>query len=291
MKKKVIKGTATAMVLFSICICIGGCGRFIRKFSDRFPDTRDEEEIYQQVVEDFFQAVDQRDKEAVKELFSLDIAKQNKEMDAEIERLFQFYPNPTDRWDIKNKCDGSYSTDHGKSTKLISNWFPVISNGKNYYCHMSYMYQDDTTPDNVGIRQLVFLSEKAECYEDLLWPEEKGLFVIEDVPGDYFTRRIGYYPTIYTTIDRTVTEMEILDFLDQSDDWLAFVEQFGQPNAETCARMVYAYELPDEDGEKRYAEIWVDLPPESENGKIFKVNIMNDTDLVALSTPWEKQKK
>lgn len=288
MKKRIIQ-KIIIMLLFSFCVGIGGCGKVFWTSSNRFPDSRNEGEIFQQTANGFFQAVDNRDKEAIKELFAPNVVKKDRDMDDMIEFLFDVYQEPTDSLDIEQSCAGSYSNDHGTETKEIENWFPVVSGDKNYYCHMTIVYQDDEDLDNVGIKDLVFLSEKEECNEDAVWPEGNGLHVIKDSNKEYLTRRIGYYPNVYTPMDRTITVEEILTFLEDNDDWDTFVRQFGEPNSETCPRLTYAYELPDEGGEKRYAIIWVDFPPQSESGTIFKVEVVNDTDKKAISTPWETE--
>ncbi|WP_346907102.1 DUF5104 domain-containing protein [Faecalicatena orotica] len=289
MKKRVIQKNAIIMLLFSVCIGIGGCGIVFRTSSSRFPDSSNEEEIFQQTASDFFQAVDNRDKEAIKALFAPNVVKKDRDMDDMIEYLFDVYQEPIDSLDIEQGCSGSYSNDYGIETKEINKWFPVVSGDKNYYCYMTIVYLDDEDQDNVGIKDLVFLSEKEECNEDTVWPEGNGLHVIKDSDKEYLTRRIGYYPNVYTPMDRTITVEEILTFLEENDDWNAFVKQFGEPNSETCPRLTYAYELPDEGGEKRYAIIWVNIPPQSETGTIFKVEVVNDTDRNAISTPWETE--
>lgn len=247
-----------------------------------------EEELLQQAVDDFFQAVDARDAERIKEMFASNVREESSDLDEMLERLFAFYPGPTDNCELNGEPSGDYTTDYGVRTKTIHNWFAVVSGDINYYCRITYTYRDDVDKDNVGIRQVTLISEKVMCSEDFKWPEEDGIQVIEDAPGDYMTRRIGYNPVIYTPVDRTVTKEEILEFLDENDDYDDFVDYFGEPNAVNCPWLCYAYELPDENGEKRYAELWVDYPRGSKQGTIYQVFLLNDTSNIRLEVLWEK---
>lgn len=155
--------------------------------------------LLQQAVDDFFHAVDNRDAEAIKNMFAPNTVKDAEGIEEAAEQLFSFYPNQTDSCEISENSAGEYTADYGKRTAMLKDWFPVLSGDETYYCHVTFTYRDDIDQDNLGFRQVVFASEKVEC----------------------------------------------------SDDFEAFTEHFGEPNAVTCPCLVFAYELPDEEGGKR----------------------------------------
>lgn len=243
--------------------------------------------IYEQAVDDFFAAVDARDVEAAKALFAPNVRKEVPDIDQRLERLFSFYSGQTERCERDgNTAEWSASNDYGVRTENLEDWFALVSGGTNYYCRFSYTYRDDENPNNVGIQYVDLVSEKVVCNEDFKWPEDIGIYVREDAPGDYQTARIGGFPEIYTPIDREMKKEDILKFLENSDSFLEFKARFGEPNAEQVPYCSYAYELPEENGEKRYASFLVD---HKDDWKILKVRVENDVDQVALETIWETE--
>ena len=160
----------------------------------------------------------------------------------------------------------------------------MVSGGTTYYCKFSYVYRDDAEPDNVGIEFVDMVSEKVLCSEEFAkWPEEPGIFVKEDAPGDYETTRVGGYPFIYVPVERkqTLTKEDVEAFLKTGGNFTDFKKQFGEPNVEEVKYCSYAYELPEEDGEKRYVSFLVD---HKKDWEILRVTIENDIDFVSLET-------
>lgn len=247
------------------------------------PTLEDEPEIYSQVVDEFFAAVDAGDKEKILGQFAPNVRKHDKDLEEKLDELLAFYPGPTDLCDREEGSPmmGSYTIDYGKYQCKIIDWFPVVSNGINYYCQLSYIYWDDKNPDNVGIEYVDMVSEKVICSEPFKWPEEPGIFVQTDAPGDYETRRIAYYPQIYVPVDRTLTREDVEEFLKTGGNFIDFQEQFGEPNVVESKYTSFAYELQDENGEKRYADFMV---AHKKDWKILSVTVVNDTDNIPLDT-------
>lgn len=73
--------------------------------------------------------------------------------------------------------------------------------------------------------------------------------------------------------------------MEKETDFGVFQDTFGESNAETIRNAAYAYELPDEEGEKRYLILYV-----TDEGKIRLVYIVNETDIKPLETLWEAKK-
>ncbi len=242
-----------AAALLSVCLWLTGCDRLLEIWSvvdhDHF--------TLQEKIDAFFQAVDAQDADAIKALFSPNVLREDTDLDETIERLFAFYPGPTEDCYMESSPGSSRHIGPQRMASTHS-WFPVISNGVNYYCYISLTYRDDADPDNIGLENLILVSEKVRCSEEFWtnggWKDcDVGLTVVEDAPGDYLTCRIGDTPYIYTPVDRVLTQEDILTFLETDDRWEHFLERFGEPNAASPYGKVYYYELPDEDGEKRFA--------------------------------------
>ena len=175
----------------------------------------------------------------------------------------------------------SGSSDHGKRIRRGSDWFAVVCDGANYYCDFSMVFQNDMDGDEVGVWSIHFVSEKVICAEDFQFSADPGLHAQSEAPGDYQTRRIRHYPEVFVPIERE----EIRSFLEKETDFDMFRDTFGEPNAETSKNSRYAYELPDEAGEKRYLILYV-----TDERKVRLACIVNDVDINQLETLWEAKK-
>lgn len=74
-----------------------------------------EAQIYNKAVDDFFTALDNKDKESLLEMFSLNARTAKPDLEQEIAKLFEVYPGPTDVCKRDGgKVSGSYSIEQGK---------------------------------------------------------------------------------------------------------------------------------------------------------------------------------
>lgn len=240
--------------------------------------------MFNAAVDAFFEAVDARDAEAVKALFSQKALEEAEDIDAEIEKLFAFYPEPTQRCERDGVSTEWGSNDHGLHIRKGGDWFAVVCGGENYYCDFSMVFENDMDETEIGVWSIDLVSEKVKCAEDFQFFAGAGLHAQSEVSGDYQTRRIGHYPHVFVPADRELDREEIRAFLEQEADFGAFRERFGEPNAEICANMSYAYELPDQDGEKRYLKLQV-----SDGQQIRSAGIYNDVDIERLEMLWERE--
>ena len=253
--------------------------------------------LMQENIDAFFQAVDAHDAEAVKAMFAPNVITEDEDMDEMIERLFALYSGPTDDCFMQTSPNSSRHVGW-KRRANTHNWFPVVSGGVNYYCYFSYTYRDDENPDNEGLEQLVFVTEKARCSEELWYGNEKiklgnGLTVIDDTGMDYETCRIGINAFAYTPIERSITKDDILQFAENNNKWEDFKAHFGEPNSHTPNPLIfsYYYRLPDENGEKRYAEIGTHSKDDERT--IYNISIWDDKNsspLEILYNSYSKEK-
>lgn len=283
------KNKIVLSILLATLLCLSGCaaqtvqtqaGNIEKKF---YPFKKDR--VFNAAVDAFLAAVDARDKDAVKALFSPRALEQAEDLDGEIEKLFAFYPGPTQKCERDGVGAESGSSDHGKRIRRGSDWFAVVCDGANYYCDFSMVFQNDMNGDEVGVWSIHFVSEKVICAEDFQFSADPGLHAQSEAPGDYQTRRIRHYPEVFVPIERELDREEIRAFLEKETDFGVFQDTFGESNAETIRNAAYAYELPDEEGEKRYLILYV-----TDEGKISLVYIVNETDIKPLETLWEAKK-
>lgn len=252
---------------------------------------------FDETVDAFFKAVDERDEEAVWNLFSAYTREEVPDLKDAIERLFDFYPGPTQKCERDGSMAASSgSSDHGVRSAECSQWFAVICNDTTYYCDITLVCRNDKEENKIGIQSVSVVSEKVVCSEEFRFSNEPGLHVAEDASGDYETRRIGGYPKVYVSMDRKLTEQDVMDFLEKDTSFKRFREIYGEPNAETLTYTCWAYELEEEDGEKRYAVLSVynqtgdEKASEAyEKGTITRAVIENDVDIAYLYVLWEME--
>jgi hypothetical protein len=240
------------------------------------------------MAEDFFAALDARDPEALQSLFAPSVLSADPRLPESIEALLTLYPGPTETW--RTDAPPSVSTRRGGSAfRSASNWYPVTAGGENYYCYIRYTSTDEEHPENAGLQKVVFVTEKVRCSESFnrTWKDlPQGLHVLTEAEGDYETCRIGGSAFIYTPTLQPPTLEDIIAFLETETAQAAFLSRFGPPNAvspHTDAFFYYA--LPDEDGEKRYAEIHFT----GENDTAQTLLLWSENGYHALDIPWRAE--
>lgn len=236
------------------------------------------------MAEDFFDALDARDGEAIKALFAPSVLQSDDDLDDSLAALFALCPGPTDSWRTDDP-PGVSTRRGGSAYRTVSNWYPVTAGGVNYYCCIRYTSIDEEHPENEGVRDVIFVTEKVRCSEEFnrTWKDlPEGLTVLTEAEGDYDTCRIAGAAFVYTPTAQAPTLEEILTFLETETGEEAFLARFGPPNAVSpyVSGILY-YALPEEDGEKRYAEIVF-----SGEGTADTVILLSENDYNALDVPW-----
>lgn len=249
------------LILISICVILTlmccGC-QFIKGIISDIggKQTWDEDDIFTETIDSLFEAIDEKNPNDVAALFAPNIAAEN-DMENQIKRLFEFYDGPTDSVYNDGMYAGTYSSDYGVCTKSCSNSFTVTSKDTRYYCYMNMCYRDDTDDKNVGITSFYIVTEpyKAAIIQDEKeWPNG-GAISVADYPNcPYQVRCIGGQPYYFTAIERSLTRYDIENFLQQSDSYKEFAEQFGIYNAQSYDGSCY-YELTDDGRVPLYALI------------------------------------
>lgn len=265
-----------ALLLFIGCIfCFSGCS--INKWAEnRYNGT--EKEMFAKVIDEFITALDEQNAEAIKVLFAPNVVENNPQIDDTIQQLFEFYPGNTEGNDWDENFGGSYSNHYGSHESQIESPFAIFSDGTAYYCKIALMYENDDDRGEIGVQYVDFVSEKVVCSEGFKWPDVPGLTLIENVGGDYQTRRIGGYPVKFSPVERTISENELVAFVSNSTSYSKFFEKFGVANATYVLESYKVYEVVMDSGENRYAVLWLNYPDGYDEGQISRIEIMNNEE-------------
>lgn len=247
----------------------------------------------QDPIDEFFAAVDARDPEAVRALFSPSVQAADEDLDESIQALFRLDPGPTEDCEMLSPVGASKHLEYGRQTLVeVHNSLPAVCGGVNYYCSFSYVTTDEENPENVGLRRVVIATEAARCHPDYYRNSldlRDGLSVVTAPAAEGETRRIGEEPFIFTPYDRKIAREDLLEFLEAEDRWDAFLEHFGPPNAEGPLDTGYYYELVPQDGQARYAHIYTrDFGDGAQ--RVCSAYLYNDRDYWELETVWKNPK-
>lgn len=292
MRKKAVDLYLVAL-LVGLCCFQTGCA------SNPYLSIGSEKEIFNQTVDAFFQALDERDKEAIKDMFAPSVRKKDKTFEESIDKLLECYSGPTDICKRDGgMAAGSYSNDHGTKSAEVDLGFPVVSNGNYYWCDFTLMYRNDEDKDEIGIKKVRLVSAEYECAARYAYAaesragmmgkggddrDESALVVFTERDVDYEVRFIGGYPEKFTPIDRELSQTQVEAFFQTSYSYSEFVKEFGEPNVQGgFTGGSYVYELSDEGNEPRYLDITLD----NHGDAIYSAWVVNDLDAAGGSKVW-----
>lgn len=301
-----MKKTAPAVLLgfLLLLLLLTGCG-LVQRTADALPEGLRDAALgaleglsgsrwsLQDPIDEFFAAVDARDAEAVRALFSPNVQAADGDLDESIQALLDLYPGPTEDCEMLTPVGASKHLEYGRQTMVdVHNSLPAVCGGVNYYCSFSYVTKDEEDPGNVGLRKVVVATEAARCHPDYYQNSldlEDGLSVVTAPAAEGETRRIGDEPFAFTPYDRTVTREELPAFLETDDSWEGFTARFGPPNAEGQLGTGYYYELVPEDGQARYIHIYTHDFGDGAR-RVWSVYLYNGRDSRELETVWKNPK-
>ena len=285
----------------ALLLLLSGCG-WVEEAYNALPEGAQEallgaaEEVnsrrwsLQDPIDEFFAAVDARDAEAVKAMFSPNVRAEGN-LDEAVEALFALYPGPTEDCEMLSPVGSSQHQKYGRSTMVnIHNSFPVVCGGVNYYCSFSYTTKDEDDPGNVGLTRVVLTTEAAECHPDCYETAREigdGLAVVTEPAAEGETRRIGDRPYLFTPYDRTITRADLLAFLETETRWDAFQERFGPPNARSYGGCFY--ELAPEEGQARYALLYTQETDGAE--RVTSAILKDGREYDALDVIWKAEEE
>lgn len=236
--KKVI-----SIMLCVICLCsLGGCRALV---------VDEEYDIYHKTVEALFSAVEDKNTEAIYNLFSPYVQSESEDLEEKIEEFISIYSGPVQKTGNILLASGA-SYDNGKSCKYAYSTFPVLTDGEYYWFYLELMYENTFDESQKGITQLDFFT--ADAYYDFRSSKAKqdtdiGLNIFHKKVDNYHIISVNNYPYNYSPTKKLNME-EVKSFFKTSTSLADFEERFGNPAANDELGVIYS--LPDQDGEKRY---------------------------------------
>jgi hypothetical protein len=228
----------------------------------RFLGLRDRHEKgYEQTLNKVFEALDNKNKEELKQLFAVSVTKENPNLDKQIDDLLFFYKGPK----ISEKRSGAASSEkinYGIRIKEFREDFIITTAETKYYVWIVMQSRNDQNNDDEGIHILEFATEEAHNskyfmwhtarhdvldYKELQWYVEKV-----DVPGIYIQTspekrsdviRVNSRNFEYKAVNRNLTVDNFLTFVSRDDDFSRLIDSIGEPNAMWSNFGFYYFEI------------------------------------------------
>lgn len=235
--------------VFLILITLTGCSRveLLNKLESR--DTK----YFHEMMDKIFEAFDTGDKEGLKNLFSVNVRKDNPDLDEQIKSFFEVYKSPTEIEEIRYRASGGEHVEYGKRRTELYNSYDIIikAGGIRYYIAVELVSKDDFDPDNEGIQTLNIATQEAhdsKYFVNYYSNEDMG----GDKPGLYYQdstemrediRWIEGRPRRYTNYDRKLSAEELVSVVEIDDNYNNLVSVLGDPNCSWENFAYYYYEL------------------------------------------------
>ncbi len=199
-----------------------------------FPDWREE----------LIQALTFHDADGITALFSAQ-EQENSTLKEQAQELCDAFTGPVlyfDQW-----CD-SLAKDEGLKrggpNRIHGTFYSRTAEGA-YYVYLHGTVDDDSDDGTAGLHQIDFVPEKAQAmyeagqtdvyagpdsYAD---NEQNGIHIISDEGLTQAVCRIDGQPLFYTLTDRTLTQSDVIIYVQEEKDlsWQAFEDTFGAANA------------------------------------------------------------
>lgn len=259
-----MKKILLTMGLLLLCLSCTGCMtrlELMQSWADRA------DEACARTIVDFTAALEARDAAALRALFSPK-TRATYDLDGPVQTLLALTEGSTLRtaWDGHNRTGVRRSG--GQRTEDASFHIDLYIDDTPYCVWFELTHVCTADAGSVGVSYILLASDYARCSKDFRFPEGDGLHIVAHTGRDYRTRRVQGQPYIWTEVERTVTEAELMAVVCEAPILAAVEAAFGKPNAsDLCA----VYQLADEAGEARYAILYTEP-----DGDLSSVSICNE---------------
>ena len=265
---KKIKALSLILIV-ALLLALSACGSFKRVNEDK---------IYQENINNFFAALDDRDTDAIKSLFASAVIQNDTDLDEQISKLISIYPNAETEILFDGLLGGDYERRDSKHKSVAYTTFPVICDNQYFWVYFELVYEDDFCEENVGLSSVFFYTADEYCAffhnDSEKHPNELGLLVFSDLKLERDIKPIEGIPYEFTPVERTINISDVEVFFDKNKSLTEFMEAFGQPNSQGSL-WTYYYEITETDGSAKYLEIGV---PDGEN--IEYANIIGEFEFI-----------
>ena len=246
---KLLKSSICTFLCCFLMLSLCSCGMFLVSDSE-------EQNAYNDTLKSLFNAIDNKDEDAIYNLFSPEVRKKDKNLKEQIKKLITVYSGPTDEIGYDGLLAGEAVYENGETYKDAETSFPIRSGDTYYWCYIKIVYKSTADESKIGITQLDFSTADEACiayYDDEYVREEDiGLTIYAEQTIQDNIRCIDGKPHKYIETDKELNVDDVKEFLKSSKNFKDFQNKFGKPNFEN---IFCYYSLPKQNGKNQYLEI------------------------------------
>ena len=133
-------------------------------------------------LEQLIKAIDNKDKDAVKDIFSEQALNETEDIDERIEYLFGLMPDKVDSWESSGGLIIETMANHGHIVEEVKSFYRVDSAGQEYMFFLLDYTIDNKNPGNVGLYTLRVIRAEDEETHYTYWQDMvmAGIYKPED---------------------------------------------------------------------------------------------------------------
>lgn len=172
MSKKFIMLLLLISILFLSSCSFGGSKMMIFDDSDKKADDR---------MEQLLETIKNKDKDALKAMFSIQALNEANEFDGSMEYLFEFFQGRVDSWK-RDRFTSETSSEYGKKSVMLVSWYTVTTDKDKYIFFVIDYTKDTINSDNAGLYTLRVIKAADEATQFSAWQDMKvaGIYKSKD---------------------------------------------------------------------------------------------------------------
>ncbi len=143
--------------------CSFGGGRVLINSEDKKADLR---------IEQILSVIKDKDKEAMKTLFSKKAKDEIKDFESEINYLLSFFQGDVKSWK-RDKWSSGESIEYGKKSVMLRSWYTVDTDKGKYMFFIIDYTEDTINPDNAGLYTLRVIKAEDRDTQFTYWQDMK----------------------------------------------------------------------------------------------------------------------
>ncbi|HQA56868.1 MAG TPA: DUF5104 domain-containing protein [Acetivibrio sp.] len=129
-----------------------------------------EERAAKERIQEILAAIKDKDKEAMKALFSKKALEEANEIDEGVDYLFDFFQGDVQSWEI-DAWSSDESIERGKKSLMLRAWYIVTTDKEKYMFFVIDYIKDTMNPDNAGMYTLRVIKAEDEETEFGYWQD------------------------------------------------------------------------------------------------------------------------
>lgn len=227
------------LYLLLLTVCLTSCSRTALL---EYTTSRDEKQ-YREMVDKVFIALDNENKEELKQLFAKSVIKTDPDIDSQINALFEYYKGPKESDEGVGATQTSEHNEYGKKEIELNGGFTVQASGAKHNVYLSMQSVNDFDKNEVGIHKLEFATDEAINSKYFMWHTQEGVHIQTSSQKRSDVTKAESWMLDYTYVDRHLTSDDYVALVKEDNDFEHFTASVGVANCSNSHYNRNYYEL------------------------------------------------